>query len=68
MTGAYDEMTDRSYPTYTGGTAQQRKTRDLLRSVMEAQGFTVNEFEWWHFDFNDWPSYAITDVPFSEIK
>src|SRR5471030_2301656 len=26
MTGAYDEMTERSYPTYTGGTAQQRKT------------------------------------------
>jgi len=68
MTGAYDEMTERSYPTYTGGTAQQRKIRDLLRSVMEAQGFKVNEFEWWHFDYKDWPHYTITDVPFSAIK
>jgi D-alanyl-D-alanine dipeptidase len=68
MTGAYDEMTERSYPTYTGGTDKQRKMRDLLRSVMEARGFKVNEFEWWHFDYKDWPLYAITNVPFSEIK
>ncbi|MBW4888242.1 M15 family metallopeptidase [Mucilaginibacter sp. HMF5004] len=68
MTGAYDEMTERSYPTYTGGTAQQRKIRDLLRLTMEANGFKVNEFEWWHFDYKDWHFYAITNVPFSEIR
>ena len=53
MTGNYDEMTERSYPNYTGGTEQQRKMRDLLRSKMEAQGFTVYEYEWWHFDYKD---------------
>jgi D-alanyl-D-alanine dipeptidase len=68
MTGVYDEMTERSYPTYTGGSDKQRKTRDLLRSAMEAQGFKVNQFEWWHFDYKDWPSYTITNVPFEEIK
>jgi len=67
MTGAYDEMTERSYPNYTGGTAEQRKMRDLLRSKMEAQGFTVYEYEWWHFDYKDWKEYRITNVPFSEI-
>ena len=68
MTGAYDEMTERSYPNYTGGTAEQRKMRDLLRSKMEAQGFTVYEYEWWHFDYKDWKEYRITNVPFSEIQ
>ncbi len=68
MTGAYDEMSERSYPTYTGGTEQQRKMRDLLRAKMEEQGFKVNEFEWWHFDYNDWPNYAITNVPFEALK
>lgn len=68
MTGLYDEMTERSYPDYSGGTEVQRKMRDLLRSKMEAAGFTVYEYEWWHFDFNDWQSYRITNVPFSEIK
>lgn len=68
MTGAYDEMTERSYPNYTGGTDQQRKMRDLLRSKMEENGFIVYDYEWWHFDYKDWPSYRITDVPFSKIK
>ena len=68
MPGEYDEMTERSYPDYTGGTEVQRKMRDLLRSKMEAEGFTVYEYEWWHFDFNDWQSYRITNVPFSEIR
>ena len=68
MTGVYDEMSERSFPNYTGGTEKQRKTRDLLRSKMEANGFTVYNYEWWHFDYKDWPSYRITNVPFSEIK
>jgi zinc D-Ala-D-Ala dipeptidase len=68
MTGNYDEMTERSYPGYTGGTAEQRKMRDLLRSKMEAKGFAVYEYEWWHFDYKAWKDYRITNVPFSKIK
>ena len=68
MTGVYDEMSERSYPNYTGGTEEQRKMRDLLRSKMEAQGFTVFDYEWWHFDYKDWKDYHITNIPFFEIK
>ena len=68
MTGVYDEMSERSYPNYTGGTEVQRKMRDLLRSKMEAQGFNVYEFEWWHFDFSEWKSYRIGNIQFSQIK
>jgi D-alanyl-D-alanine dipeptidase len=68
MTGGYDEMTERSYPGYKGGTDEQRKMRDLLRLKMEANGFTVSQFEWWHFDFNGWEKYHIENIPFSEIK
>jgi len=68
MTGQYDEMSERSYPNYTGGTAEQRKMRDLLRSKMEANGFTVYDYEWWHFDFKDWRLYRIGNIPFSKIK
>ena len=68
MPGVYDETSERSYPDYKGGTDEQRKMRDLLRSKMEANGFTVYEFEWWHFDFNNWKSYRIQNIPFSEIK
>jgi D-alanyl-D-alanine dipeptidase len=68
MTGVYDEMTERSYPTYKGGTAEQRRTRDVLRAAMEKQGFAVYETEWWHFDYKDWKSYAIQNVPFEKIR
>jgi zinc D-Ala-D-Ala dipeptidase len=67
MPGAYDEMTERSYPTYKGGTAEQRKLRDLLRRAMEAEGFTVNEYEWWHFDYKDWRRYPILNLSFAEL-
>lgn len=68
MTGVYDEMSERSYPDYKGGTEQQRKMRELLRSKMEANGFTVYPYEWWHYDFNGWEHYNISNIPFSEIK
>lgn len=68
MPGVYDEASERSYPNYSGGTEEQRKMRDLLRSKMEANGFTVYEYEWWHFDFKDWQSYRIQNIQFSEIK
>lgn len=68
MPGAYDEMSDRSNPDYTGGTETQRKSRDLLRKVMEANGFTVNEDEWWHYDYKDWQHYRVLNIPFKDIK
>jgi D-alanyl-D-alanine dipeptidase len=68
MPGAYDEFSERSFPSYPGGTEKQRQLRDLLRSKMEAHGFTVDGNEWWHFDLNDWRSYRIQNVGFSEIK
>ncbi|WP_345954824.1 M15 family metallopeptidase [Mucilaginibacter sp. PAMB04168] len=67
MTGAYDEMSERSYPSYTGGTVQQRQMRDLLRSKMEAHGFKVYSVEWWHFDYKDWKQYRISNVPFEKM-
>jgi zinc D-Ala-D-Ala dipeptidase len=64
----YDEGSERAYPTYTGGTAEQRRLRDLLRQHMEAEGFSVYEFEWWHFDYRDWKSYAIQNTRFEDLN
>ena len=68
MTGLYDEMSPRSFPDYPGGTSLQRWRRDLLRWAMESEGFTVFEFEWWHFDYKDWRDYAIGNVPFEKLN
>ena len=68
MVSTYDETTDRAYPNYPGGTSLQRWHRDLLRAAMEAEGFTVYEAEWWHFDYKDWQKYPILNIPFNQIS
>jgi D-alanyl-D-alanine dipeptidase len=67
MTGGYDEMSERSYPFYPGGTSLQRWQRDLLRHVMEGEGFTVYDYEWWHFDYQDWRRYPILNLTFEQL-
>jgi D-alanyl-D-alanine dipeptidase len=68
MTSGYDEMTERAYPDYTGGTPEQRRLRDLLRAAMEREGYMVYEYEWWHFDYKDWRHYRIGNQSFQDLS
>lgn len=68
MPSEFDEFTERAGPDYAGGTPEETRNRDLLRRLMEGEGFTVNSNEWWHFDYKDWKSYDIYDVAFDEVR
>lgn len=68
MVGVYDEMSERSYPHYPGGSSLQRWHRDLLIQEMERGGFTVYDYEWWHFDFNGWQRYPIANKTFEDLE
>jgi D-alanyl-D-alanine dipeptidase len=68
MPSLYDEMSERAYANYAGGTDEERRLRDLLRQAMEAEGFTVYEYEWWHYDYKDWQSYSIQNIKFEDIR
>lgn len=67
MPSEFDEFTERASPNYKGGTEIETKNRELLRNLMEAEGFSVNANEWWHFDYKNWQDYGIYDIAFSEI-
>ena len=67
VVSGYDEFSDRAYPDYVGGTSRQRWHRDRLRRAMEAEGITVYEAEWWHFDFADWRKYGIQNESFEQL-
>lgn len=67
MPSEYDEFSERAHPSYGGGTEEERHNRDLLRHAMEAEGFSVYEHEWWHFDFRDWQRYRVLDIPFEQF-
>jgi D-alanyl-D-alanine dipeptidase len=68
MVAGYDEFSPRSFPLYPGGTSRQHWYRQLLRRTMEAENFSVYEFEWWHFDFTDWKKYRIGNITFEQIR
>jgi len=68
MPSGYDEMSERAHSDYAGGTAEEGANRALLRSTMEAEGFTVYSDEWWHFDYNGWRKYSIENVPFADLE
>ncbi|MCU0237807.1 MAG: M15 family metallopeptidase [Pyrinomonadaceae bacterium] len=68
MPSDFDDFSEKAHPEYAGGTETQTKNRNLLRKMMEAEGFTVNANEWWHFDYKDWKEYGIYDIAFSAIK
>ncbi len=67
MPSRYDEMSTRAYADFVGGTSRQRALRAILRTAMEAEGFTVYPQEWWHFDYRDWAAYPIGTVTFTEL-
>ena len=67
MPSGYDEMTDRAFADYAGGTPEERDRRALLRQAMEKQDFQVNPKEWWHFDYKDWKQYPILNVTFEDL-
>jgi zinc D-Ala-D-Ala dipeptidase len=67
MPSGFDEMTERAYPSYRGSSDRARANRDLLREVMESQGFSVYPTEWWHYEYRGWKEYPVMDVPFTSL-
>ena len=67
MPSEFDEMTERSFMVYEGGSTRSRQVRDLLKRVMESHGFLGIPHEWWHFNFPDWKKFPILDLDFSQL-
>ena len=67
MTSAYDEFSPRAAFNYPGGSALSHSNRDMLRKVMEAEGFQVLPHEWWHFDYKGWKNFPLLDYSFEEL-
>jgi zinc D-Ala-D-Ala dipeptidase len=68
MPSEYDEMTERAHINYECATPEAKRLREMLRAAMSAEGFSVYEPEWWHYDYKDWKEYPIMNLKFSEIR
>ena len=67
MPTGFDSFSKKAAANYAPLPKQEYANRELLKSAMQAHGFTVYRTEWWHYDFNGWMNYPLLDIPFSDI-
>ena len=67
MPSDFDDFSERAHRDYRGGSAEQRRNRQLLADVMQRHGFIGFPTEWWHFDLKGWESYPPLDVPIESL-
>ena len=67
MPSGFDTFNESAYPVYTGGTKEERTSRDFLTTIMKKYNFMVHPNEWWHYDYKDCMKYPILDLTFEEI-
>ncbi len=68
MPTEFDDFSEAAGKRFPGGTAVSRLNRDLLIEVMEAEGFTGLDAEWWHFDAPGWKGKPLLDIPFDACE
>lgn len=67
MPSDFDDFSERAHRDYRGGSAEQRRNRQLLEDVMQRHGFTGYPTEWWHFDLAEWETYPPLDIPIGTL-
>ena len=67
MPSEYDTFSEAAYPTYMGGTVEERSRRDFLIEQMQKYNFIVHTNEWWHFNHKDCDKYEILDIPIEDL-
>lgn len=68
MISGFDELSLRTFSRFQGGSELNRFQRDLLRFLMEEEGFTGINHEWWHFSYKDIDNYRLLNTPFNAIN
>lgn len=67
MPTKYDDFTEKAYVNYIELSDDVIRNRELLISTMKKYGFNVYEYEWWHFDFEEWKNYELMDLSFEDL-
>lgn len=67
MPSDFDEMNEKAYVSYEGGSVESRRLRDLLQKTMKENGFTGIKNEWWHFNHISNAQWPVMNFTFEEI-
>ena len=61
-------LTAASHIEYAGMTEAARRNLDYMKAVMIACGFSVNKYEWWHYNDIDYKKYPVLDLDLGSIR
>ena len=68
MGTGYDNFSDTAHSTFMALPVEILQNRNLLKNIMEKNGFKVLETEWWHYSFTDAKDFELMDISFKKLK
>ncbi|RYD74925.1 MAG: peptidase M15 [Sphingobacteriales bacterium] len=68
MGTGFDHFSDTAHSNFKSLPQNILTNRNLLRSLMEQNGFKVLDTEWWHFYLPDSKKYALMNISFKQLK
>ncbi|MCO4292817.1 M15 family metallopeptidase [Solitalea sp. MAHUQ-68] len=68
MPTPFDDFTEKANTDYPHLPKKVIENRQLLKDIMTKNGFTAYKDEWWHFDFNGWKEFDVTDISFEDLQ
>ncbi len=68
MGTGFDNFTDSAHHSFTNLPEEILQNRNLLRSIMEKNGFKALETEWWHYFLADGDKFEILDIDFKKLR
>ncbi|UKJ08030.1 M15 family metallopeptidase [Solitalea lacus] len=68
MPTPFDDFTEKAHSEYKNLSKKVLKNREMLKEIMSKNGFTVYKEEWWHYDFNGWKDFELTDISFEDLQ
>jgi D-alanyl-D-alanine dipeptidase len=62
MPTEYDDFSRKAHRNFEHSDKEAAANSKLLEEVMTSEGFTGLPTEWWHYDYEGWSNYPITDT------
>ncbi len=67
MPTPFDDFSEKAHHDYMDLSPDAIKNRALLKNIMIKHGFSVYDYEWWHYDFIGWEKFELMNIPFEEL-
>jgi D-alanyl-D-alanine dipeptidase len=68
MGTGFDNFSDTAHHAFKNLAKEILFNRQMLKNVMEKNGFKAYENEWWHYSWQDTTTYEVLDIPFRKLK